>query len=1033
MNTAPSTSLVRPPDHPDSRPTWRARWRTALTFVMTASWLVVPSLVAPVGAQAQQDVVSGTIVVGASRRPLPGAQVSVEGQLGRGAVADANGRFRISGLTGTEATLNVRALGYRPETQRVRVGATDLQVVMTERAVELNQVVVTGTAGGEQKRALGTSVAAVNATDVMAKAAVPSVDGLLNGRAPGVVILPQTGQAGAGAQVRIRGYGTFSLSNNPLLFVDGIRANNGSDGIITRLNDFDPEEIETIEVLKGPAAATLYGSEAARGVINVITKKGVSGGTQYAFTVKGGDNWFMNAENRIPYNYCWAVTSSSCRMSPSDSTLYSVNMVKNEQARGTPLFRNGAVHNYGANVNGGTGLFRFFASGEWNAQQGIDYANERTQQNARTNLSVTPNDHFDLETNIGYVKSKTSTSCEGTCGGSLWGSEFSNPAKLPQFCTTPPVRGCGWGRGFNSFTPEAYRANQNWSDINRFTGSVAATWSPLSWMTHRMAVGSDYTQQWNVSYTPYITNDTIAFFYGSGFDGSRSEALNSVFFNTYDYNGSVHVNVRPNIVSKSSVGVQYYTNYSTNLSASGTHFPTPGLSTISATGTKGTPSSGSARNNTFGFYGQQEFALSERLFVTGAARVDNNSAFGSDVSWVTYPKASVSWVASEEPGIQRRLPSFISSLRLRGAYGASGQQPNVNTALRTLSPVAGPNGVTVLTTGTFGNPDLRPERVIGKEIGFEAGVLGERLGIDLTYFNDVSHDAILSKGVAPSVGFGASSQNINAGEITKHGVELALKGRILDRRYYGWDMNFNIATNEGQVKRLSGAPGDTNVDLGNMAHRIGYAPYSWFSYRVVSASYNPTTRKAFDPKCDDGHGGSMNCFAGDNSLTNALIAPKVYLGRSIPEVQGSWSNTVRVGSFRLYGMMDFARGYKRTDNNLRIRCQLFLTCIEVVQPDHTDPGLLVQMQTGGTLRNFVINDAKYVAFRELSLTYDAPNRIASRLGARSLGLTASARNLHWWTPYTGLDPENQLGGTGDLDQAEYPQLASLIFTIHLAY
>jgi hypothetical protein len=357
----------------------------------------------------------------------------------------------------------------------------------------------------------------------------------------------------------------------------------------------------------------------------------------------------------------------------------------------------------------------------------------------------------------------------------------------------------------------------------------------------------------------------------------------------------------------------------------------------------------------------------------------------------------------------------------------------VNTALRTLSPVAGPNGVTVLTTGTYGNPNLKPERVVGKEFGFEAGLFRERLGIDLTYFNDVSHDAILSKGVAPSVGFGSSSMNINAGEITKQGIELGLRSHVIDMRSYGWDMNFNIATQNGKVKRLSGAPGDTNVDLGNMAHRIGYAPYSWFSYRVVSASYNPATRRAFDPKCDDGHGGVMNCFAGDNSLTNALIAPKVFLGRSIPRVVGSWTNTIRVGDFRLYGMVDYARGFRRTDNNLRIRCQLFLTCLEVVKTDNTDPARLVQMQTGGSLRNFVINDASYASLREVSLSYDAPTRYASKLGAHSLGLTASARNLHWWTKYTGLDPENQLGGTGDLDQAEYPQLAALIFTLRLTY
>jgi len=123
---------------------------------------------------------------------------------------------------------------------------------------------------------------------------------------------------------------------------------------------------------------------------------------------------------------------------------------------------------------------------------------------------------------------------------------------------------------------EAYRANQNWQDLNRFTGSVTAKYSPFSWLSHRITIGTDYTQQWDVSYTPYITNDTIAFFYGTGFDGSRSEGLASTFFNTYDYSGSANFNLKPNLLSKTSFGVQYYTNYSTNLNASGTHFPTPG-------------------------------------------------------------------------------------------------------------------------------------------------------------------------------------------------------------------------------------------------------------------------------------------------------------------------------------------------------------------------------------------------------------------------------------------------------------------------
>ena len=184
---------------------------------------------------------------------------------------------------------------------------------------------------------------------------------------------------------------------------------------------------------------------------------------------------------------------------PNDTNLYSVNVLQTEQARGTPLFRDGAIRNYAANVSGGTGLYRFFASGEWNDNQGIDYANERLQQGARTNLSVTPNEKFDLESSVGYIKSHTTLSCEAGCGGSLWGSLYSNPVNTSQFCTAASARGCGWGRGFNSSPPEAYRATQYWQDVNRFTGSITVKYNPTPWFTNRVAVGTDYALEGDVS------------------------------------------------------------------------------------------------------------------------------------------------------------------------------------------------------------------------------------------------------------------------------------------------------------------------------------------------------------------------------------------------------------------------------------------------------------------------------------------------------------------------------------------------------
>ncbi|HEY7395295.1 MAG TPA: TonB-dependent receptor, partial [Gemmatimonadaceae bacterium] len=707
-----------------------------------------------------------------------------------------------------------------------------------------------------------------------------------------------------------------------------------------------------------------------------------------------------------------------------------------ERERGTPLFRSGRNNEYDASVSGGTSLYRFFASGDWLDNQGIISTNGRTQKSARTNLSVTPSAKFDLETNVGYITSNTTSSTEGTGGGVLWAAEFARPERTAAFCAPNAPRGCGWSRGAYTSPPEVYAATSSWQDLQRLTGSASIKYDPFPWMSHRFLIGQDYTLEDVQSYTPYQTDSVIVFFMGSNFDGSRSEMTQQRIVTTYDYSGSARFNVRPNLLSKTAFGVQYYANKSTALSASGSHFPTTGLSTISATGTKGTPTSSLSANNTLGFYGQEELQLNDRVFFTGAIRVDNNSAFGSQAGWATYPKLGVSWVASDEPFVHERLPSFIDNLRLRGAYGASGQQPGVNTALRTLSPVAGPNGATVLTTGTVGNPDLKPERVLGTELGFEMGMLNDRLGVDFTFFNDVSRDAILSRSVAPSNGFGGSSQFINAGRIDKHGIELGLKGQVIDRRDFGWDLQFNVSTNSAKIRQLSGTVGDTLIDLGTappVAHRVGYSPFDLFTYNVVSATFDTATRKAINPMCADSRGVIAPCFA---TGTTNVVAPKVDFGHSLPTWEGALSSTFRYGRFRYYVMADFQRGFNKLDNNLRIRCQLNANCLETVFPERYDPAIVAQVQNSGTLRNYFIKPASFTKLREMSLSYDVPNKYAERVRAQSLAISVSGRNLGTWTKYTGLDPENSLGGQNGsiaLDQSEYPQITTFQLSLRLSY
>ena len=947
----------------------------------------------------------------------------------RVALSDASGRFRITGVSGTSVVVIARHIGYTAVQQTVQVGNENVRLTLIERPVELEQMVVTGTAGGEQRRTIGNSVVSLNAADVVAKAPISSMQDLINGRAPGVVVMPGTGMIGSGSRIRIRGMSTFSLSGDPLIYVDGVRVNNETgtglaiqafgSGVVSRLNDFDPSEIENIEILKGPAAATLYGTEAARGVINIITKRGATGGTQYSFTAKQGSNWFMDDAKRIGSNY-W--------IDPSTGEIEGVNVIETERQRGTPVFRTGQIQDYSASVAGGAGTLRYFASGDLGTNEGAEPNNARRQISGRTNLSVTPSEKFDLQSSVGYVQSHTTLSCEAGCGGAMWGAMYSNPANLAENCT--PLPECGWVRGFNGSPPEVDRSLQDWQDINRFTGSVTANLKPFSWLTSRIAVGTDFTQEKNEELLPYLTNDTLRHFWGTFADGWKYQNRRDVTFNTYDVNTTARFQVRPTVSSATSGGIQYYTKHISSITAEGDFFPAPGLETVGSAAQKVVTLDDYQDNNTLGFYLQEQVGLRDRLFLTAAVRVDNNSAFGKEIKWVTYPKVSLSWVMHDEPFVRNVLPDLVSNLKLRLAHGQSGQQPQAFTALRTLGPVAGPNGSGALSPLAVGNPNLKPERGVETEAGFDASFFDDRIGLDFTYYHTATKDAILSRGVAPSTGFGGSNQFVNAGEILNQGIEFLLNTQIINRERLSWQSTLNLSRNIGKVRRLNGS--DTTIDLGSVSHRIGYAPWSYFERRVISADYNPVTERAINIICDDGRGGSMPCY----NAAGLIQAPKVFLGRTVPSIEGAWSNTVRFfESFRATSMIDFKAGYKRLDNNLRIRCQIFLTCLEVLNPSTTNPARLAQMQSNGTLRDFVINNARFAKLREIALAYDAPQRYAARLAARSLTVSVAGRNLHTWSPYTGLDPESMfLSGTPNfVDQAELPQLASFVFTLHLTY
>ncbi|MBI4540890.1 MAG: SusC/RagA family TonB-linked outer membrane protein [Gemmatimonadetes bacterium] len=974
--------------------------------------------VAPV--TPQEAFVAGIVVDDRSGQAVAGAQVVVAGAE-QGTITDSRGRFRIQGVRGTEVMLQVVMIGYRTLEQAVRVGDASVRLAITEAAIELNEIVVTGTAGAVQKRAIGNTVARIDATRTMEVAPVITVSDLVNARTPGVLVRPASGTAGAGSRLKIRGTGSLTLDTQPLIYVDGVRLDNAiatgpatqGGQITSRLNDINPDDIESIEIIKGPAAATLYGTEASSGVIQIITKKGRSEQLDIGVTMRQGGTWFMNPEDRFATTYY--------RGPETNNELRSVRIVEAENARGTPIFRTGWQQGYGVNLSGGAEKFRIYASGDFDRDEGVERPNVARRYSGRINLTALPHSSLEIATSLGLTIVRTDLVREESPTQSVTGAtKRANPRQL----ALNPA-----SRGFFAVPPEAiWEAFKLTQDIDRFTASLNVIHRPRSWLTHRLTLGGDFVGENNQVLTPYLRPEVARFFNPQAATGSKNVNRRDITNTTVDYSATATVPVSSALTSRTSVGWQYYRKFNQFFTASGSQFPAPGVKTVTSAAIR-LGGDDFVENSTVGSYVQEEVSFNNRLFLTGAVRADDNSAFGRDFDIQIYPKVSASWVVSEEPFWS---VGWVNTLRLRGAFGASGQQPDAFASIRTFEPVTGTGDRPAATPQSLGNSKLGPERGEEVEVGFEAGVLQDRVGIDFTYYRKTTKDAIVLAPVAPSTGF-PGSRYINGGEIRNQGIELLLRARALETERADLDVTLNLSTNDAEILDMGGisrigatgtAPGGPTAE-----HRKGYAPWSFFVKRVVSAQFDAQGR-TINVMCDGGpenNGQPLACAQ----------APTVYVGKLEPDQQGALSGALTLfDRVRLYTLFDFQFGRQNFAEDNWVLCSVYRVCLENFEPTRFDPRRVAEVELGGSSleRSIYYNNAAFVKLRELSLNYTLPTELADRFGAKRASVTIAGRNLHTWTSWTQLDPEStKLGLPGGFDQATAPPMSQFVTTINFVF
>lgn len=838
--------------------------------------IILAASILPVAAISAQGVgtIDGTVLDAGSRRPLQGAQVMVVGAQA-GAMTNASGEYRIVGVAPGNRDLTVRRIGYGPATATVAVVAGETarrDFALQQAVIELGAVVTTGTGGAQvEQRKLGNTVATI---EPVPNVPLVSVSEMLQGREPGIQMLPSSGLTGEGARIRIRGNASLSQSNEPIVYVDGVRVDNGGGfgrgyvgtgggGQPSRLDDIDPNSVERIEILKGAAAATLYGTEASNGVIIITTKKGTAGSPRWSFMAEQAMSQYP--ESRIEPMYGFA---------RSDTQATRLSVMFGEKIRpfqpfgrqfATKLFETGRATTSSLSVSGGTPLFTYYAGGRIQREDGPFSAdafdtpingvvagvrsediNNRYQGDVALGLS--PSTRFRLNVRVLYSQAhnevpENNNSIYAPYTLAMFGKPERAECTRSMTSATDPTygvaspgvcRGPGNPTGASSFATvrEALQRSIE-QDARHFNGVLRGTYAPMAALNFDGTFGVDFTSQRSSAFLPFGNN--LDFRTNQANQGDRDVDDRTYQVTTLGANGSWTTDLFGEMLNSQLLfGAQGFITRENSESSTNQGFPGPGIEVVSGGSAPQVFEYFSSVVNA-GYFLQEQLGYRDWLFTTVGARFDYNSAFGEEAGGVVYPKASLSVIPSDRPGYAETIfGRHIPVMRFRAAIGRAGRQPGAFDKLTTYGPLTSESGGG-LVPGNLGNPALKPEISTEWEVGTELAFLDNRVALDFTRWQRVLNDALVSRQFPVTGGF-YRLQLDNIGQMRAFGWDLKLRGFVVNRPNVSLDLYGNTAFLSQLVTSLGGA---APLKVGGSYPRYrnfikeGYAPGALFGAQLV--------------------------------------------------------------------------------------------------------------------------------------------------------------------------------------------------------
>lgn len=1003
-----------------------------------------------------QQTVRGKVTAQEDGQALPGVSIVIQGTT-TGTVTNIDGEYSIN-VPNSESVLVFSFIGF--ETQNVTVGAnTQLDVSLATSTSDLDEFIVTAFGISQEKKALGYSAQSID-SEAITTTRQPNVVNALQGQVAGVQVTNSGGAPGQSARIIIRGINSLdpSADNQPLFVVDGVPVDNSTvestgtpRGMTNRIADINPNDIETMSVLKGAAATALYGVRAANGAVIITTKKGKSGQMQVNISSSFGvDELVKKPKLQDQYGQGFSGERNDSSFWPS----WGANIAEENdptyvyQDNWTNAFNTGKTFDNSINISGGNDKATFYGSFGRLDQEGIIPFSTWERTTAKLSGTVKASEKFNFSGSFNYSNSGGNrVPHDRFLERMMYWSETTD--------VTDYINEDGTMKTYGNTNPIYDARFATYEDnVNRVIGNLNLNYSPTDWLMFSYRLGTDFYSDSRTEITPGPM----------GIDGeqplSSQGSMEETRINSRDLNSNFYITLKKqwneDWNTQLRLGNDVFERKYDRVSASGSNFVIPGFYNLSNT-SQIFASQGKSIRRLVGFYGDLMVDYKNFLFLNITGRNDISSTLPKDNNSFFYPSVNLGYVFSESFD----LPSWFTFGKLRGSWAQVGKDTNPHILGATfVSPSIFPlNGqVGFSKNSVFGDPNLKPEKTTSIEFGTQLAFFNNRLSFDMTYYKSNAADQIIPVPISDATGF--SSYITNAGEIENRGFEFVIGGTPVESGDFRWDVTANLTTNKNEVKSIR-----EGIDQIVVGSQFGYAGSTVTMIlkegqaygNIYGASY---VRPDADPDSEV-LDRSLPVLIGANGFP-VRTGSQLILGNAVPKFFGGLRNQFTYKGLELSFLIDFRTGLeqydqfgnflsafgKQEDSERRNDIVVFPGVLEDGSqntkevwlgqgegPDGVNYGAgYWRNYYRGSSENFV-NDASFIKLRNITLAYSLQPQVLEKTPFRSLRVSLAANNIILSTPWDGFDPESFSSGAGGnaigFTGLGFPGVQSYYFTLNL--